>query len=183
MLVGMIILGFICNSPLTLGYITKLILGYFPQWQTSLYWYFLISGVFLIIIIDNRNPYCEWFCPFGAAQECMGLIGGGKLRRLGRLHNALKILQRILALAAVMLGVYFRNPGLSNYELYGALFGLVGTSIQFAALGLVLIAAMFIRRPWCNYLCPIPPVLDIIRVLRDWMKGLWKTTNQSSKTS
>ena len=181
MLVGMIVLGFIYNSPLTLVYISKFIMGYWPQWQAGLYWYFLLSGIFIIFIVHNRNPYCGWFCPFGAAQECMGLIGGVTLSRPRRVHNVLKMLQRVLALGAILLGLYFRNPGLTNYELYGTLFGLVGTSIQFTALGLILIAAMFIRRPWCNYLCPIRPVLEIIRIFRGWVKEIWKTTNLNTK--
>ncbi|MFC1839425.1 4Fe-4S binding protein [Thermodesulfobacteriota bacterium] len=181
MLTGMIILGFIYNNPLTLIHISKFIMGYWPQWQTDLYWYLLLGGILIIFIVNNRNLYCEWFCPFGAAQECMGLIGGINIRRPRRTHNALRILQRILALGAVLTGLYFRNPGLANYELYGTLFALVGTSIQFAALGLILIAAMYIRRPWCNYLCPIKPVLEIIRIFRGWVSEIWKRTNLNTK--
>ena len=182
MLVGMIILGFMYNRPLTLVYITKLTLGYWPQWRTNLYWYFLVGGVLLIFIFNNRNAYCGWFCPFGAAQECMGVIGGGGLPR-SRYHNAMRVLQRMLALMAILIGIYFRSPGLSNYELYGTLFGLVGTTIQFAVLGVVLIVAMFIKRPWCNYLCPIRPALEIINIFRGWVKGLWKKENTGLRKS
>lgn len=182
MLTGMIILGFIYNRPLTLVYITKLTLGYWPRWQTNLYWYFLIGGILLILIFRNRNAYCGWFCPFGAAQECMGVIGGCGLPK-SRYHNAMRVLQRMLALMAILLGVHFHSPGLSNYELYGTLFGLVGTSTQFAVLGLVLIAAMFIRRPWCNYLCPIRPVLETISIFRGWVKGLWQKENTGLRNS
>lgn len=182
MLTGMIVLGFIYNSPLTLVYITKLTLGYWPRWQTNLYWYFLVGGILFIFIFYNRNAYCEWFCPFGAAQECMGVIGGCGLPK-PRNHNAMRNLPRMLALMAILIGIYFRSPGLSNYELYGTFFGLVGTSIQFAALGLVLIAAMFIRRPWCNYLCPIRPVLEIISIFRGWVKELWLKENTELRSS
>ena len=183
MLTGMFVLGFIYDRPLTLVHISGCIMGYWPQWQTDLYWYFLLGGIFIIFIVNNRNSYCEWFCPFGAAQECMGLIGGIKVKRPRRFHRVLKYLQRTLALAAVLLGLYFRNPGLSNYELYGALFDLVGTLIQFAALGIILIAAMFIRRPWCNYLCPVKPVLEFIRIIRGWVKEIWKRTDLNTKHS
>jgi hypothetical protein len=182
MLAGMIILGFIYNRPLTLVYITKLTMGYWPQWQTNLYWYFLVGGILFIFVFTNRNAYCGWFCPFGAAQECMGVIGGCGLPK-PRYHNVMRMLQRTLALMAILLGIYFHSPGLSNYELYGTLFGLVGTSIQFAVLGLVLIAAMFIRRPWCNYLCPIRPVLEIISIFRGWVRGLWQKKNTGLRNS
>jgi len=173
MIIGLIVLGFLYNSPVTLAYITKLVLGYWPQWQTNLYWYFLIGGILFVFTVDNKNPYCDWCCPFGAAQECMGVIGGAKNRPPLRFQRLLIWLQRLLTLAAILLGVWFRNPGVASYELFGALFEALGTSIQFAALGLVLIAALFIKRPWCNYLCPIRPVVDLIRLVRETVSPLF----------
>jgi Na+-translocating ferredoxin:NAD+ oxidoreductase RnfG subunit len=176
MLVGLLTIGFIYSSPLTLAFITKLILGYWPQWQNNLYFYFLVGGILFVFTVDNKNPYCEWFCPFGAAQECLGLIGGAKARKGGKYAGFLKWLQRGLALTAILLGVYFRSPGVASFELFGTLFKLVGTSLQFAALALVVIASLFILRPWCNFLCPLRPVVELIRVMREWIIELWKTT-------
>lgn len=184
MLTGLIVLGFIYNSPLTLAYIVKLLLGYFPQWQTNLYWYFLIGGIIFVFSVDNKNPYCEWFCPFGAAQECMAVIGGAKVYRPNHFYLYLQWLQRFLALGAILLGVYYRSPGLASYELFGTLFGLVGSSLQFIALGLVLIVALFIKRPWCNYLCPLRPVVEIIRIFREWVIEIWqKNVHRTRKTT
>ena len=83
-------------------------------------------------------------------------------------------MQRLLTLAAILLGVWFRNPGVASYELFGTLFELLGSSVQFVALGLVLLAALFIKRPWCNYLCPIRPVTDLIRLIRQTVKERWQ---------
>ncbi len=174
MITGLIVLGFVYNSPVTLAYITKLVLGYWPQWQTNLYWYFLIGGILFVFTVDNRNPYCQWCCPFGAAQECMGAIGGAKSRTPIRFRRLLIWMQRLLTLAAILLGVWFRNPGVASYELFGTLFELLGSSVQFVALGLVLLAALFIKRPWCNYLCPIRPVTDLIRLIRQTVKERWQ---------
>ena len=174
MLVGLVVLGFIYNAPLTLASITKFTLGYWPQWQTNLYWYFLIGGILLVFTIDNKNPYCRWFCPFGAAQECMAAIGGAKARVSRRLSDSLKWVPRLLALGAVVVGIYYRSPGLASYEVFGTLFELLGSNIQFVALGLVLIASLFVLRPWCNYLCPIAPVVDLIRVIREMVKEPWR---------
>lgn len=183
LLVGMVVLGFIYNAPVTLAYITKLILGYWPPWQANLYWYFLMGGILFVFTVGAKNPYCQWFCPFGAAQECMGIIGAARPRNPRRYSELLKWLQRLLALAAIILGVFFRSPGLASYELFGTLFAMVGTSAQFAALGLVLIASLFILRPWCNYLCPIRPVVDLIRIIREQVKELWRKTTLKSKAA
>ena len=60
--------------PLTISRVSSFLLGFWPQWQTNLYWYLLIGGVLFIATADNKNAYCAWFCPFGAAQECMAAI-------------------------------------------------------------------------------------------------------------
>ena len=175
MLIGMIVLGFIYTRPLTLSDINKFLLGFWPAWQTNLYWYLLIGGILLVFTVDNKNPYCEWFCPFGAAQECMGVIGGAKTRSVGRNKNLLLWVQRGLAWLAIVLALLFRNPGLTSYEVFGTLFDLNGSGFQFAILGIVLVASLFIRRPWCTYLCPLRPVTDLYRTFRKWILESWKT--------
>ena len=181
MLTGLIVLGFIYNIPITVAYFGKLLLGYWPQWQTNLYWYFLLGGLLFVVTADNKNPYCEWFCPFGAAQECMGLIGGAKVYSLRRHRNWLAWVQRGLALAAILLGVFFRNPGLSSFEIFGTLFSLFGSSLQIALLALVLVVAMFVKRPWCTYLCPIHPIVEFIRIMREWATELWQRIYRNAK--
>ena len=183
MLVGMIILGFVYTRPLTLSDISKFLLGFWPQWQTNLYWYLLIGGILFVFTVDNKNPYCEWFCPFGAAQECMGAIGGAKSRSAGSYKNILKWLQRGLAWLAILLALLFRNPGLTSYEIFGTLFDLKGSTMQFALLGIVLITSLCIRRPWCNYLCPLRPVTDLYRAFRKWIIESWTAFRRKQTTS
>jgi len=183
MLAGLIILGFIYTRPLTISDINKLLLGFWPQWQTNLYWYLLIGGILFVFTADNKNPYCEWFCPFGAAQECMGALGGAKPRLSGRYKRTLTWLQRGLAWLAVLLAVLLRNPGLTSYEIFGTLFDLKGTTLQFALLGIILITSLFIRRPWCSYLCPLRPVTDLYRTFRNWIEELWLTIRKKQSVS
>lgn len=174
MLAGMFILGFIYNSPLTLAYINKFLMGFWPQWQTHLYWYILIGGILFVYTIENKNPYCQWFCPFGAAQEVMGVVGGAKVYSPRQFRTLLSWIQRGLAWVAIILALLFRNPGMTSFEIFGSLFSLTGSNIQFVLLGLVLVASMFIKRPWCTYLCPLDPVTDFIKMMRKWIIELWQ---------
>ena len=178
MLTGLAVLGFIYNRPFTVVYINKLLLGFWPEWQTHLYWYLLIGGILFFFIIDNKNSYCEWFCPFGAAQECFGIIGGAKVRAPDRFHYTLRWVQRGLAWLVIVLALLFRNPGISSYEVFGTLFKLIGSNYQFALLGIVMLAALFFKRPWCSYLCSLRPVTEFIRLIRNWVKELWQNYHQ-----
>ena len=174
MITGMLMLGFWLNQPLTISKINQLLLGFFPPWQTNLYWYLLIGGILFVFTAENKNPYCEWFCPFGAAQECLAAVGGAKVRSPGNYRSLLKWLQRGLAWLAVVSALYFRNPGISSYEIFGTLFKQIGSTVSFAVLGIVLVASLYIKRPWCTYLCPLRPVVDFVRLCREWIFELWK---------
>jgi len=172
MLTGLFILGFVFNKPFTLVLVNRMLLGFWPQWQLHLYSYILLTGILLVTTIDNKNPYCEWFCPFGSAQECLAVIGGGKKRPSKNIHTALRWFQRTLALGAIAVALFYRNPSISSYEVFGAFFHLIGTNFHFVLLGIVLVAALFIHRPWCSYLCPLRPVTDFIRLVRNWIRDI-----------
>ena len=182
LIVGMMVLGFWYNQPLTIGKINTFLLGYWPAWQTALYWYLLIGGIFLIATVDNKNAYCAWFCPFGAAQECMGAIGGAKYSTPRKYRRHLLWGQRGLAWLAVLIAFLLRNPGVSSYEIFGTLFDFTGTTVMFVLLGIVMITSLFVKRPWCNGLCPLDPVYDIIRLIRTWVLELWHKIRPNKKT-
>ncbi len=174
LLLGLLVLGFAFNRPLNLVFINRLLMGYWPAWQSHLYWYLLAGAIILVAFINGRNPYCTWICPFGAMQECLGLVGGAKFRIPKRAHRSLQWLQKGLALGAVTLGLFFRNPSLSSYEIFGTLFDFIGSAFQFCLLALVMITALFVPRPWCNTLCPIRPLINLVRSLATRLKMVFR---------
>jgi len=174
LIAGMVILGFMYNAPLTLAYINKLLMGFWPDWRTGLYWYILIGGILFVFTVDNKNPYCQWFCPFGAAQECMGAIGGAKVLSPGKHRSWMKWTRRSVVWFAIVIALLTRSPGLTSYEIFGTLFSLLGNTNQFILLGIILIASLFIKRPWCTYLCPLGPVDEFIRMIRKWVLEQWQ---------
>ena len=177
MISGLLLLGVIYTQPLTLASIARFMVGGWPEWRTNLYWYILLGGMLLFFLLENQNAYCEWFCPFGAAQECLGVVGGARPHTGGKYRGLLTWLQRGLAWAALLIALLLRNPGLTSYEIFGTFFDLEGSTLQFVLLGIVLVAALFIRRPWCHFLCPIRPISDLIRLLRRWIGERWQNVS------
>ncbi len=173
MLTGMVVLGFVYTAPLTIAQIVVLISGSWPDWHNNLYWYLVVGGVLFTTAVSSRNPYCGWFCPFGAYQECLSTATRAPAYRPRSLHDALKWVQRGLALAAILLGLALRRPGVSTYEPYAALFDLTGTAGQWALLVIVTLASLVIYRPFCSYLCPIDPVLGFVQEGRRWLREEW----------
>lgn len=173
LLTGMVTLGFIYTIPLTITMVISLLSGYWPDWRTNLYWYLLIGGIIFVTGVNGKNPYCGWFCPFGAFQECLATVSGAKLYRPRDLNMPLKWVQRGLALAAIVFGLALRQPGVAGYEPFATLFDLQGTGVRWALLVTVVLAGLMIYRPFCNYLCPLDPVVDFVGVGRRWLKEGW----------
>jgi NosR/NirI family transcriptional regulator, nitrous oxide reductase regulator len=173
MIAGMIFLGFVYTIPLTITMIISLFSGYWPDWHNNLYWYLLIGGIIFVTTVEAKNPYCSWFCPFGAFQECLAAVSGAKRYRPRNLDEPLKWAQRGLALAAIVLGLALRRPGVAGYEPFATLFDFRGTTVAWVFLIVVIFASLVTYRPFCNYLCPIDPVVDMIAAVRRWFKDGW----------
>lgn len=174
LIAGMVLIGFVYTLPLTISMVVSLLSGFWPDWQTNLYWYLLIGGIVFVTTVDSKNPYCSWFCPFGAVQECLAAITKAKTHRPHSLNEPLKWLQRGLALTAILVGLALRNPGAAGYEPFATLFDVRGTTLQWALLIVVLLASLMTYRPFCNYLCPIDPVVEFVGAARRWIKETWR---------
>ncbi len=186
LITGMVVLGFFYNLPFTVAHVNSLLIGFWPDWHTDLYWFLLVGGILFVVTVDNKNPYCQWFCPFGATQECLGAIGGAKVYSPGKYRYLLKNVQRFLAWSAILLGVLFRNPGMPSYEIFGALFSFNAVGLQWVVLIIILLLSLFVKRPWCEFLCPIDPIVDLIHSTRRWITEAlqsWKRNRKSATAS
>lgn len=182
LLVGMIVLGFVYTLPLTISQVITFLSGYWPDWHNHLYWYLLIGGILFVTTVESKNPYCYWFCPFGAAQECLGKLSGAKPYRPRVYGSWLTWIQRGLALAAILIGLTMRSPGIAGYEPFATFFDLNWNDnlLQWIFLVVILLASLVVFRPFCNYLCPINPVIEFIGEGRKQLKEVWRKWRLSS---
>jgi len=164
---GLTIIGFLCATPVSLVNINAGLLGYWPDWRERLGWYLVFAAFFIPIMFKGKNTYCSHLCPFGAIQQCLGLLGGAKPRHLPRpLMGFGRWLPRVLAWGFILAALLYRTPGITNHEVFGTLFERTGTTFQVGLLAAVLLVSLFVRRPWCRYLCTVRPVADLVRNLR-----------------
>ena len=180
LLTGMVVLGFIYTLPFTITMVVSLLSGFWPDWQSNLYWYLMIGGIIFVTTVDAKNPYCSWFCPFGAFQESLAAISGAKVYRPRDLNEFFTWLQRGLAFVAVIIGLLLRRPGVASYEPFGTLFDLRGTGIEWIFLGIIVIASLLMYRPFCNFLCPLDPIYEFIAAARKWVREVWRRWQKQS---
>jgi hypothetical protein len=174
---GLLILGFWKDSPITLAKITKLLSGYFPDVRTGLALYLLIGGFVVTTFIYGRNIYCLYACPFGAAQRCVGVIGGKGLKLPAWSVRLMQRLRNVIVFAAVFIALLTLQPALASYEPFAVLFSLRGTTLQWLLLFVVFVVSLTIRNPWCNFFCPMRSAELLLKeIRRAFRKGVQVTS-------
>ncbi|UGS89181.1 4Fe-4S binding protein (plasmid) [Ralstonia wenshanensis] len=140
-----------------------------------LFWWFIIISVFFW----GRGMFCGWLCPYGSLSEILYKVGG----KLGlarfqfqlpkALHDKLKWIK--YGVFAGLLGMSFYSMGtaekLAEIEPFKTTFlvGVWNRTWPFVTFWSVLaVAALFIERPFCKYLCPLGASLAIPSTFRWW---------------
>ncbi len=173
LLLSIAILGFWTNSLLSLAL--------FYNWMTNgislaIQLPLLIIAVLAILLplFTKKSFYCQYLCPFGAAQEFVGVIGQkakGKRQKTSsvksKVFNFFVVFRKVVLLVLLLIVALGVGLDLSvvepfpifNYQSIG-----FGVAI-FAAV--IIVASVFIKKPWCNYLCPTGTLLESFRRLRN----------------
>ena len=169
-LVGLLVLGFWENSPITLAKITAFLSGYLPDPRTGLAIYLLLAGFLLTSVFYGRNLYCLYACPFGAAQRVVGAIGGFRLKVPPWVARLMEGARNIVVFGALFMAFINLQPALASYEPFAALFALHGTTLQWFLLFIVLTASLLIQTPWCNFLCPMRTFELVVLDTKRWVR-------------
>ncbi|MFC1236618.1 4Fe-4S binding protein [Vibrio sp. F74] len=124
------------------------------------------------ILLFNKNIYCQMICPMGTTQQCLSKLTNAKTISLK--HKAFHWFPRLILLATLSGGLYFRNPAAFTFEPFGIMFSMVGSIYLFIPTILLLITSLFIHRPWCKTLCPINAMTDYLLFIKEWYKQVTK---------
>lgn len=171
--ISLIFVGFIYNQPITYSRLTAFLLGNRPDFYKEIFFYILLTGSIVFILFTRKNVYCHSVCPFGAAQEMLAKTGKAKPFRPQQ-YKKLKFIQRGIALSVILVALALNNPVIANYEVFSPFFQLTANYILFGVLFIVIILSLFIKRPWCHFMCPIDSVFDYVKLTRKSFFGLWK---------
>ena len=181
LLLSMAVLGFWTNSLLSLAL--------FYNWITNgislaiqLPLLIIAALAILLPLFTKKSFYCQYLCPFGAAQE---FVGGIRLNAKGKrgkqttdnrqqtlftkanIFNFFAVLRKVILLTLliiVALGVGLDLSVVEPFPIFN--YQSIGFGVAIFA-GVILVASVFIKRPWCNYLCPTGTLLESIRNLKN----------------
>jgi len=115
----------------------------------------MLAALLLMVWVSNKS-ICGWGCQFGLLQDAMHHILPGRRRGKRRwkppfwLSNSV----RILAFVGLIIGLLTaKTDWISRVDPFQIFFGQV-TPLILGFTGLLLLASLFVYRPWCQFLCP-----------------------------
>ena len=135
----------------------------------------------LVTALLARNAFCGWLCPFGFIQDMVSSFSAFVQKRVPAIRKAVKTLKTrgarlavldrylrflkygVLAWAVIGAAVYgfmvFRDV-----DPWAALWNLLELSLTLGTivLAIVLIASLFVERPWCRYACPLGAATGLV---------------------
>ena len=184
LLLSIAILGFWTNSLLSLSlFCNWLTNGVSLAIQLPL---LIIAALSIILpLVTKKSFYCQYLCPFGAAQEFVGLIKtkdkslkakdkGLKSKDESRKSSLIKaniykvfsVIRKVTLLSLLIifaLGVGLDLSVVEPFPIFN--YQSIGFGVAIFAT-VILILSIFIKKPWCNYLCPTGTLLESFRNLR-----------------
>lgn len=135
----------------------------------------VLAGIVLISALLFGGLFCGWICPLGSIQEWLGHLG----RRLfKRKYNHMMPLWldpylRYVRYGVLLLVLYQTGRSgkllFEGVDPYYALFHFWTSETALGALvllGITLLSALVIERPWCKYACPYGALLGLTNYLR-----------------
>ena len=130
---------------------------------TSLTTIVLLVLSVLIPLFLNRHYYCYYICPFGGVQTILGKIPVKKfIPKTGIIifFRRLRLLIFISLLIAVSASVKMDLTIIEPFSIF-----IFSTASIITVTGSIIIftASVFIKNPWCVYLCPTGQFFDLLK--------------------
>lgn len=133
------------------------------------------------VALVARNGFCGWLCPLGFIQDMVSRFSAFAQKRVPGVRKAVKVLKtRGKGLAVLDRYLRFLKYGVLAWVVIGAavygfmvfrdvdpwagLWGLLELSFTMGTVVLlvVLVASLFVERPWCRYACPLGAATGIV---------------------
>jgi polyferredoxin len=171
-------LGFVKSYLISIVNVFGVIEWNLPYFKYSLGWY--LFAIFTVVsTVFWGRLYCGRLCAFGALTQLMDRVVPARWRR----ELPPRIERRALMVKYVVLGgtlLYFlvtRDRSVYRYVEPFWMFGFHGSAVLWIAIGVLLVATVFVRNLYCRFLCPIGAALGVLSNLTVFRIKRWKECN------
>lgn len=136
---------------------------------------FVLMTLGILLAIAFGPVICGWVCPLGSFQEWISTMGKKIFGRRFNTFVPAKVDRYLRYLRYFVLAMVVYKTASSaklmfqDIDPYYALFNFWAGDVSlkaFALLGVIIVASLFIERPWCKYLCPYGALLGLFNKFR-----------------
>lgn len=153
--------GFLFFSPMLPHQFQVLLLGKTKQLGMPMALPAVVLGLFVVFSFAFGRVFCGYVCPAGAVQELAHLVPGRKTKIISK--RAVTAL-RLGFLAAFLISALAFSTGLLRYLGLKEFFGLSVRSGFFAVFLGIVLASVFVYRPFCRLACPYGALLSLAAI-------------------
>lgn len=135
----------------------------------------VLMGLGFVLAVLFGPVFCGWVCPMGTVQEWVGRLGK---RLFGRRFNSLiparfdrwlRYLRYVMLAWVLTMTAMTGKLAFEAIDPYYAMFNLWSSELAIGGvvvLAVVLVASLFVERPFCKYACPYGAVLGLFNLVR-----------------
>jgi NosR/NirI family nitrous oxide reductase transcriptional regulator len=116
------------------------------------------------------NLYCTYLCPFGALQMGAAALRLPKCSPDRRVERSASWLRWIITPMVVYAIAALGSEAFRTIEPFALCFSPAAGVYVWVQTGVVLVAALFVRRIWCRFFCPTGLFLDVLALVGGKLK-------------
>jgi polyferredoxin len=175
---AVVYMGFFKSNLISIVNVFGLLDWNLPILKYNITWYVLAGFTVASTVLWGRL-YCGRICAFGALTQLMDATIPARFRvelpkRLDRQASWIKY-----AILASVVAYFLATSDMSIYRYVEPfwMFGLSETTVMWVALGVLLVATVFVRNLYCRYLCPVGAFLGLLSNLTVFRIKRWSECN------
>jgi polyferredoxin len=136
---------------------------------------FILMYIAFALAVIIGPAFCGWICPFGSFQEWLAKLGrklfGRRFNNFtpSRVDHYLRFFRYAVLILVVYATAVSARLVFADYDPYHALFKFWSSEVgpaSLVVLGVVIVLAMFVERPFCKYACPYGALLGLFNYFR-----------------
>lgn len=162
---GLIALGLYNNLPLSTAHFTNLAATKIPS-ASNAPLILVLGFVFFTGIIFRSRVYCDYLCPFAAVQEAVYAVSHRRTKVSDRVWRTGALARHLLLFVIAILVSVGGYHSVGAMEPYVFLFNPQARVLPWVYVGVVIVAAIFVKRFWCRIFCPCGACVELVASAR-----------------
>ena len=131
----------------------------------------MLGLAILIPLVFNRHLHCHYICPFGNVQTLLGKLPIKKIKLSGKIIKTLRRIRLLIFVSIIIIVSTTLKINLSEIEPFTIFLFSSATLTTIIASAAIFVTSLFIKTPWCLYLCPTGQFFDLLKDGIPFRKG------------